>query len=112
MSVVCHLSLVPADPPTNIQASIVNATSVYLSWSLPLTPYGNVVSYTILIEEALMGGNVTTVIAMGTSSTLVQLLPYTSYNFSVAASTRIGRGPFDTVTIQTPQASEHELCLC
>ena len=84
----------------------MNATSVYLSWSPPLVPYGNIVSYTILIEEALVGGNVTTVIAMGTSSTLVELVPYTFYNFSVAASTRIGTGPFDMVTIQTPQASE------
>ena len=92
--------------PINLQASIVNATSVYLSWSPPLVPYGNIVSYTILIEEALVGGNITTVIAMETNSTLVQLLPYTYYNFSVAASTRIGRGPFNTITIQTPQTSE------
>ena len=84
----------------------MNSTSVYLSWSLPLVPYGYIVSYTILIEEALVGGNITTVVVMDTNSTLTELLPYTYYNFSVAASTRIGTGPFDTVTIQTPQASK------
>lgn len=100
---------VPVDSPTNLEVSVPNATSVYLNWSLPLIPYGIVVSYTILVEESLPGGNITTIVtnsSLGTSITVGELLPFTSYNFSVAASTRVGRGPYDIVTASTPQASQ------
>ena len=99
----------------NIQASSVNATSVFLSWSPPLVPYGIILSYTISVEEALIGGNVTSLIAnatLGTSFTVVDLIPYTFYNFTIAASTRIGTGPSDTVSTRTPQASKFPKTLC
>ena len=99
----------------NIQASSVNATSVFLSWSPPLVPYGIILSYTISVEEALIGGNVTFLIAnatLGTSFTVVDLIPYTFYNFTIAASTRIGTGPSDTVSTRTPQASKFPKTLC
>ena len=100
---------VPVDPPLNLQVSVVNATSVHLTWSPPLIPYGIIVSYIILVEEGLAGGNVTTLVAnssLGTSNMVTNLLPYTYYNFSVAASTRIGTGPYDTVSTTTAQTSE------
>ena len=94
----------------NVQAYLVNATSVFLSWSPPLVPHGIILSYTILVEEDLIGGNVTSLIAnatLGTSFTVVDLIPYTFYNFTIAASTRIGTGPpSNTVSMRTPQASE------
>ena len=91
----------------NLQVSAVNATSVYLTWSPPLIPYGIIVSYTILVEEGLFGGNTTTIVVDSSPGTIVtDLLPFTHYNFSVAASTRIGMGPFDAISITTPQASE------
>lgn len=98
----------------NLQVSAVNATSVYLTWSAPLLPYGNIVSYTVLIEEGLVGGNVTMLVgnsSLGTSSTVTDLLPFTYYNFSIAASTRIGTGPYDIISITTPQASKSSLLL-
>ena len=106
-----YLSLVPTDPPTNIQVSVVNATAVFLNWYLPVTPYGVVVSYTIVVEDDT--NNATTVVVSAstslqgvTSTTVGELLPFTNYNFSIAASTRIGMGPYDTVTAMTPQASK------
>ena len=104
-----HSHTVPADPPTILQVSTNNATSVNLSWSPPLTPYGIIVSYTILVE--LSDGNTTTTItvnaALGTGYTVEELLPYSYYNLSVAASTRIGMGPYsDVTTTMTPQDSE------
>ena len=45
------------------------------------------VSYTILVEEGLVGGNVTTLVvnsSLGMSYTVTNLLPYSSYNFSIA----------------------------
>jgi hypothetical protein len=66
------------------------------------------VSYTILVE--LSDDNTSTAITvgapLGTSYTVEELLPFSYYNFSVAASTRIGRGPYSMVTTMTPQASE------
>ena len=104
---------VPVDPPLNLQVSVVNATSVHLTWSPPLIPYGIIVSYIILVEEGPAGGNVTTLVAnssLGTSNMVTNLLPYTYYNFSVAASTRIGTGPYDTVSTTTAQTSELFSC--
>lgn len=93
----------------NLQVSVLDATSVYLTWSPPLTPFGNIVSYTILVEEGLVGGNATTLVvnsSLGISSTVTNLLPFTYYNFSVAASTRIGTGPYDIISATTPQTSK------
>ncbi len=104
--IIIIIVAVPEDPPTNIQVSIVNSTSVFLSWSPPLTPNGLVVIYTLLVEEYLVGENVTTIVVMGTSLTVVDLIPYTFYNFSVSASTRIGEGPHDVVSTRTPQDSK------
>ena len=109
------LHAVPADPPTNLQVVILNATSVDLGWSPPLVPYGVIVSYTIQVEPLLVGGanttttTTTTIIVSaltGTNYTVENLSPYTLYNFSVAASTRVGTGPSDSVSAQTPQSSK------
>ena len=95
---------VPADAPDNLTVSTINATSVFLSWSPPLTPYGNIVSYTIQIEDE--DGNVTVVIVSTTSATLGNLTPYSDFRFNVSAATRIGDGPYETITISTPEDSE------
>ena len=99
---------VPMDSPTNVQVSVLNATSVYLTWSPPLIPYGHILTYTILVEAALIGRNVTIVAnsSDGTNNIVTNLLPFTHYNFSVAASTRIGRGPFVAISTTTPQDSK------
>ena len=95
---------VPADAPNNLTISLINATSVFLSWSPPLTPYGNIVSYTIQIEDE--DGNVTVVIVSSISATLADLPPYSDLRFNVSAATRIGNGPYVTITISTPEDSE------
>lgn len=86
--------------------SAVNATSVYLAWSPPQIPNGEILSYTILVEEGLVGGNVTTLTVNSSFETVTNLLPYTYYNFSIAASTRIGTGPYNIISTTTPQASK------
>ena len=90
----------------DLQVAAVNGTSVFLTWSPPLVPYGNIVSYTILVEEGLVGGNVSVILVNSSSAVVTNLLPFTYYNFSVAASTRIGTGPSDVISTKTPQASK------
>lgn len=105
---------IPADPPTDLQVVVLNATSVDLNWSPPLVPYGVITNYVIQAEPLLVdGANTTTTTSIivsaltGTNYTVENLIPYTLYNFSVAASTRVGTGPSDTVSAQTPQASPY-----
>lgn len=106
------LSAVPADPPSFIQASTVNSTAVFLSWLPPMTPYGIVLYYTILVEEdSLVERNISGIVVNAQqlevfNITVVGLLPYTDYNFSIAAATRVGTGPYDWITIMTPQDCE------
>ena len=106
------LNPVPADPPSDLQIVVLNATSVDLNWSPPLGPYGVITNYVIQAEPLLVDGantTTTTIIVSaltGTNYTVEGLSPYTMYNFSVAASTRVGTGPSDSVSAQTPQASE------
>ena len=79
-----------------------------LTWSLPVVPNGKIVSYSLLVEDSV-GGNVTAVVVnstQGNSYTLTNLFPFTSYNISIAASTRIGKGPFSIISIKTLQDSE------
>lgn len=100
---------VPMDPPKNLQVSVINATSVHLAWSPPLYPYGYIESYTILVKDGMIRENATIIhvnSTLGTSNIVAGLFPFTHYNFSIAASTRIGTGPYDTISIITPQASK------
>ena len=102
--------IVPYDPPVTLQVAAQNASAISLTWSPPLIPYGNIVSYTILVEYGIVGGNVTTLVvnsSLGTNYSVTNLLPFTYYNFSVAASTRIGMGPFSTISTRTPQDSKN-----
>ena len=100
--------LVPQDPPTDIRASVISSTSVSLSYSPPLVTYGYIVSYSIFVAKAsLSGGNSSLIIANGSGPFIVEnLSPYTYYNISIAASTRIGTGPYNTIIIRTFQDSK------
>ena len=97
--------LVPFDSPVVTQVRYVSPSAVSLTWSLPVVPYGIIVSYSLLVEESV-GGNVTAVVVnstFGTNFAVTNLSPFTSYNISIAASTRIGKGPFSTISIKTLQ---------
>jgi len=100
--------LVPQGPPVNIQASVISSTSLFLNYSSPLVPYGYITSYSIqVIETNALGSNASILVANSSGSfTVIGLLPFTYYNISVAASTRIGMGPYDAVIIRTFQDSK------
>ncbi len=102
------LSIVPQDPPINIQASVRSSTSVYLTYSPPLVPYGFITSYSISVMKSYdFNSNATVLMANSSGSYLVDSLsPYTYYNISIAASTRIGSGPYSSIHIRTLQDSK------
>ena len=96
---------VPTDPPQASPPTILNSSSVFVTWQ-PLPPEhqnGIVTAYVVSVSL----GNDTTPQLYNTSSlslTLVGLLPFSTYTVAVAAETDIGRGPFSaSFTIHTPE---------
>lgn len=81
----------------------MNANSLTVTWSDPDTPYGIVISYTVTY-------NITEVMASFVTEsqtvTLEDLDEYSVYVIYVAASTRIGTGPYAQVHKRTGQASK------
>ena len=91
------LYLVPDGPPGNITITMVTPYSAALQWNPP-TPdkqNGVIVSYTI---NVMTDDQVQRMVVQSNASqqTINNLTPYTTYTFSISASTRIGQGPFST----------------
>ena len=96
-----------------------SSQSLSFSWNTPLLEEQNgvIVSYTIIVSDALTGQIAIsrTVPSSQTSVTVMNLLPFTTYLCSIAASTSAGVGPFSqNLTVATSQDSEqtniHSLC--
>ena len=98
---------------------VESSQSLSFSWNTPLLEDQNgvIVSYTIIVSGALTGQIAIsrTVPSSQTSVTMMNLLPFTTYLCSIAASTSVGIGPFSqNLTVATSQDSEqtniHSLC--
>ena len=91
----------PGDPPSDFRGAVVNSTTVSLTWSDPLLPYGVITSYTITYNSSGTQISVT----INTSNTNSYLLPgldeFTVYVVFIYASTRIGPGPSVSLTVTT-----------
>ena len=74
-----------------------SSRSVYLQWNPPQAHEQNglITSYTITWTEVLTG-EMYQLSTNSTGLTLSGLLPYTTYDWRVAAWTSIGMGPFST----------------
>ncbi|KAK9399734.1 PTPRQ: Phosphotidylinositol phosphatase PTPRQ, partial [Crotalus adamanteus] len=79
----------PSSPPQNVEALEVTASEVNLKWLPPETPNGIITHYEIMSDNGsiLIIKNATT-----THLVLNELNPYTLYNISVRAFTRLGHG--------------------
>ena len=99
------LYLVPDGPPASITVTKVTPFSVDLQWSPP-TPdkqNGAIVSYTI---NVMTDDQVQRMVVQSNTSqqAISNLTPYTTYTFSISASTRIGQGPFsEAITTATSE---------
>lgn len=102
-----HLSAAPTGPPQNIIAPVVEGTYLTLSWEPPISSEQNgiITSYRIKVttEDGVVLDNFTS----DTTYTVSNLEPYSIYQFSVAALTVHGQGPFSSnVAIRTGETGK------
>ncbi|KAM6302420.1 phosphatidylinositol phosphatase PTPRQ [Podargus strigoides] len=79
----------PDSPPQNVELINVTATDINLRWLPPEQPNGLITHYEVLYSDSndLFNKN-----ASSTSISLREMKPYTLYNISVRAFTRLGHG--------------------
>ncbi|XP_030578221.1 immunoglobulin superfamily DCC subclass member 4 [Archocentrus centrarchus] len=97
----------PSTPPEELQLTVLDSSSVLVSWHPPLEPNGIIISYKILYSGNLsepehlwknlsQDGSITSVEVQGLSSG-------TRYFFKVGASTDVGPGPYSPIKeVHTP----------
>ncbi|KAM9028993.1 phosphatidylinositol phosphatase PTPRQ isoform 2-T2 [Ara ararauna] len=79
----------PDSPPQNVQLINVTATEINLRWLPPEQPNGLLTHYEVLYSDS---NDVFIKNASFTSISLSEMKPYTLYNISVRAFTRLGHG--------------------
>ena len=106
-----HIFSVPGGPPVSLYAHPANSTMVTLTWSEP--PYsqrnGVITGYSVKMCQIHPGGSCSTPLNNGAKTLLViqSLHPYYEYNWSVAAHTSVGRGPYSSYSnFRMPGGSE------
>ena len=99
------LSTAPSSPPLDFVATPTDPRSIVLRWDPPLPEDRNgpitnyIVNVTVVETREMFEINTTS-----TTFLLDGLTPYTTYRFTIAASTEVGLGPFsETLTVQTPE---------
>lgn len=99
------LTVAPSSPPLNFVATPADPRSIVLRWDPPLPEdrngpiTGYLIDVTVVETSETFQLNVTT-----TTLRVLELTPYTTYRFTIAASTEVGLGPFSTVySTQTPE---------
>lgn len=79
--------------------TVVNSTSVYVTWEKPALPNGIVVGYGLLQKT---GSDETVLFSgMGFNFTVTNLQPFTDYEFRVNASTVAGSGLSEWTQVKT-----------
>ena len=95
----------PSSPPLNFVASPSDSRSIVLRWDPPLPEdrNGPITNYLIAVSVI----ETQEVFEINTTMTMFRLLgltPYTTYEFTIAASTEVGLGPYSAaVSVQTPE---------
>ena len=102
-----HILIVPEDPPTNVEASAVSATTILLTWSEPLTPNGVIISFTI--SYSLFGSQEVIVVNNTESYLAAGLEADTVYVFELYASTRVGPGPSAQIQERTIESGKNDI---
>lgn len=101
------LQTVPTEAPSNMEAKLLNETTVLVKWKAPAVRHQNGVltSYNVLVRCVNFYQNISklltniTIEAESSRITLVNLTEGVSYTISVAAVNRIGSGPYNEPAI-------------
>ena len=94
--------LVPSEPPTNMEALLLNSSAVYVKWKAPRLESRNGVlkTYIVIVRGVNIYENISKVLtnitinASTSSLMLANLTEGVTYTVSVAAVNRAGLGPF------------------
>ena len=91
-----NFTIVPSEPHSLVVFS-VTSSSVTLQWRPPVTPNGVIAQYSILHN----GSNITNFGNNMLMDAIGGLSPDTVYNVQLRAHTRVGAGPFASLTFLT-----------
>ena len=98
----------PSGTPENVTIVPLSSTSVEASWEPPLPHYRNgpITAYNLTITEQLTGIHVQSLVVLNTTTLVISLRPFTTYNFAVSARNSVGYGPSQTTSQITPEDSK------
>ncbi|XP_019848636.1 PREDICTED: phosphatidylinositol phosphatase PTPRQ-like [Amphimedon queenslandica] len=102
---------VPSSPPIDIITSSITSTAATIHWSPPSPSERNgiIVGYNITIEDSLSDIGQDVLYSLRPILTINFLEPYTVYQYSIAAVTTVGQGPYSTfLSFQTNEAAPSE----
>ena len=97
---------VPSSSPRNFTVTETSSDSVSLTWHPPEADQQNgvITGYVINVTVA-MTGETSQLFSSTNELTAESLMPFTTYNFVIAAQTSAGIGPFSTtISVQTDEA--------
>ena len=96
----------PSSAAQNTSVDSITATSIHLSWEPPEDDQKNGIIWRYVIRVVPINGGTTIYLnSTETSATVTSLRPYTLYDCSIAAETRVGRGPFSSaIIVRTEEA--------
>ena len=101
--------IVPGSPPVNLNITVINSSTLLLSWSQPSIPNGIIINYTINCTGENKKNHI---VVISTTMILVRdLSPYTYYACSVFGHTRVGMGPPITDVELTDEDSKYYISL-
>ena len=88
-----------------IQSMIVNSTTVLITWQPPplSDQNGIIITYVVNISLEVNDTVPEQYITSSLNVMVVGLHPFSAYVVAVAAETGVGRGPFSSFTIHTPE---------
>ena len=108
----CYFYTAPSGAPlfNNIMPN-KTSTTLDLEWEPPLRQHRNgiIIRYSLQIRNVATGNVSVLNNIHSTNTTVRQLLPYTTYEYQIAAYTSVGRGPFTSpLSIQTNQDGKYK----
>uniref|UniRef100_A0A673G0M3 Protein tyrosine phosphatase receptor type Q n=1 Tax=Sinocyclocheilus rhinocerous TaxID=307959 RepID=A0A673G0M3_9TELE len=92
---------VPSSPPLPGASRNLSSTSIHASWFPPVEANGEILDYALVLQGP---GTVNKTYTTETHLMLSELTPFTPYNLSIAAVTRIGVGPSVIIPLHTDEA--------